>query len=250
MEREEVFIYGGDNAFHPGSQRHNSYDSRHLGSGGPAKTFGLSNFPSVFVYSASFLLRNLFPAPPVRAPFHDFENVLERQSPFSGPFLSPRQAQTDALLGQVEEFALGSRTIGLLVGGTLALQAARGFTMTQEFQMTASALSNLPRARVAWVTLPALALVGCNGAGGNSDAWDYDAQGGAGGVDGASPVDFDGDGYRSNVDCDDMDRSVHPLPNNGGVVTLDSNTTVCPGIIKVEPGGRSGYLGIRITGTG
>ena len=66
------------------------------------------------------------------------------------------------------------------------------------------------------------------------------------------PVDFDGDGYRSNVDCDDMDRSVHPLPEQrwGGDPRFE-HPTVCPGIYQglnlvVAPG----TSGIRITGTG
>ena len=72
MEREEVFIYGGDNAL-PWLPEAQFIRQPTSGSVAPLKPSGLAIFPSVFVYSASFLLiRNLFPAPPVRAPFHDF----------------------------------------------------------------------------------------------------------------------------------------------------------------------------------
>src|SRR5262245_3549789 len=80
-------------------------------------------------------LSNLFSSSSTRTSYQNVDNILERQSLFSAPFLSARQAQADAWIGRVEDVALGSRTIGLLVGGALALQAVRGLTVTQEFQM-------------------------------------------------------------------------------------------------------------------
>jgi hypothetical protein len=196
-------------------------------------------------------LRSLVPTTTARSPLPDLESILARRSFVSASFISPRQAQTEAWLGRLEETALGSRGIGMLMGGTFLTQLGRSILTSQEFQMTASALANMPRAQVALATLPAVALIGCYGGEGVRDASNDDSSSGDGGSDGMNALDRDGDGYNSNIDCDDTNPSVHPLPSGGGVVTINSNTTVCPGTyhglnLVIAPG----TTGITVIGNG
>jgi parallel beta helix pectate lyase-like protein len=95
-----------------------------------------------------------------------------------------------------------------------------------------------------------LAAVSCGGQSGAQEAVEvFDASPPPDG--GQRPVDQDSDGYSRDLDCNDGDPKTHPLPAAGGVVTINSSRTICPGTYQnVQIVIPSGTTGIHLTGTG
>jgi len=195
-------------------------------------------------------LRNIFPSPAGAAAG---SSILGRSSLFLPSAQSKTQIQAEAWLGQIREMALSPRGLGLFLAGGATFQLGRSMIASQEFQMAASAFMNVPRFRMAaagLTTLP-LIMVGCGGEGWDSDAGSPDARRPDGSPDAMMPSDKDGDGYNSTIDCNDGNPNIHPLPLAGGLVTIDEETTICPGIysgynLVIAPGSSN----FTVTGTG
>lgn len=73
--------------------------------------------------------------------------------------------------------------------------------------------------------------------------------GGAGGSSGVKPVDEDGDGFKSDVDCDDNDPSTFPLKDDQ-TLNIKQDTTICPGIYKRVRLNIEAVNGITVKGAG
>src|SRR5262245_6376151 len=174
-------------------------------------------------------------------------SLLERAA--LPPFRNTSATRVGAAIDQGLASLTRPSNVALFLGGRALYRMVGEGNLFSQIAFAPERMSASPNWRLAAAAILPLSAVGCTAQWGNPDGSGglYDATPPPDG--GASGVDQDGDGYPRSVDCNDGDPTTHPLPANGGLVTIKSSTTICPGTYRgVQIVIPSGSTGVHLTG--
>src|SRR5262245_56648532 len=176
-------------------------------------------------------------------------SLLERAA--LPPFRNTSATRVGAAIDQGIASLTRPSSVALFYGSRALYRIVGEWNLFSQISFTPERISASPNWRLAAAVILPIAAAGCEIQYGNHDGPGglYDATPPPDG--GTSGVDQDGDGYSRGVDCNDGDPTTHPLPANGGLVTINSSTTICPGTYRgVQIVIPSGSTGVHLTGNG